>query len=133
MTNYRTLLAFATVLLVTLAGCFACNKTDSIKIGCVTALTGESANYGRVTKQGVDLAVSEINQRNLLGKPLVVVYEDDKMEGKDGVNALRKLVDVEKVPLVLGPFGSSVVLACAPIANQTHTVIMSASATADSI
>lgn len=109
------------------------NKVESIKVGCLTPLTGEGASYGRSTKQGVDLAVSEINKTNFLGKPLVVVFEDDRINPRDGVNAARKLIDAEKVPVIIGPFGSSVVLACAPIANQSHTVMISASATADKI
>jgi branched-chain amino acid transport system substrate-binding protein len=55
------------------------------------------------------------------------------MTPREGVNALRKLISANKVPVVIGPFGSSVVLACAPIANENKTVIISASATADSI
>jgi len=106
---------------------------DTLKVGCLSPLTGESANYGRSTKQGVDLAVAEINSTNMLGKPLAIVYEDDKMMPKDGVNGLRKLIDADKVSLVIGPFGSSVVLACAPIADEKHTLMISASATADQI
>jgi branched-chain amino acid transport system substrate-binding protein len=110
-----------------------CGTTDSFRIGCLTPLTGESANYGKSTKQGIDLAVSELNAEKYLPKPLAVIYEDDRMTSKDGVSGMKKLTSIDKVPVILGPFGSNVVLDCAPIANATHTVIISASATADQI
>lgn len=99
----------------------------------MTPLTGEGATYGRSTKSGVDFAVEEINKSGYLPKPLEVIFEDDKIDAKTGVNAIQKLINVDKVPVIIGPFGSSVVLACAPIANQNKTVIISASATADGI
>lgn len=111
----------------------ACKSSNTIRLGCLAPLTGESANYGQSTREGVQLAVSEINAAHFLSKPLEIVYEDDRMDPRDGISAFRKLIDVDHVPAVIGPFGSSVVLACAPVANQTHTVIISASATADKI
>ncbi len=102
-------------------------------IGCSTPLTGDGANYGRSVKEGVDLAVEQINQTHFLEKPLRIVYADDKMSPKDGVNAVNKLITVDKVPLIIGPFGSSIVLATAPIAEKSKTILISASATADDI
>lgn len=123
-------LAFLALFLV-----LSCNekKDDVYKIGVLAPLTGEAASYGKSTKQGVDLAVSELNNDKFLDKKIQIIYEDDKISAKDGVNALKKLIDSDHVPVVIGPFGSSVVLACAPVANQNKTVIISASATADSI
>lgn len=117
--------------LLALAGCG--KKPDSIVLGCLSPLTGEAATYGRSTRRGVELAVEQINAQKLLPKPLSIVFEDDRMNPKDGVNAFRKLVSVDRVPLVIGPFGSSVVLDSASIANETRTVIITASATADRI
>jgi len=105
-----------------------------IKIGCITPLTGENANYGKQTKAGVDLAVEQINARGGIGgKKLVVVYEDDQMNAKVGTDAIQKLISVEKVPVILGAFGSRVTLAIAPIAERSKVVLFSASSTADAI
>ena len=123
--------ALAVALFAILAGCRSNN--DSIVLGCLSPLTGEAATYGRSTRRGVELALEEINSRKQLPKPLRVIFEDDKMSPKDGVSAFQKLVNVDRVPLVIGPFGSSIVLATAPIANQSKTVIITASATADKI
>jgi branched-chain amino acid transport system substrate-binding protein len=125
---YKTILV---LLLISLAGCRS--SSDSIVIGCLSPQTGEGATYGRSVRRGVELAAEEINTQKRLPKTLSVIFEDDKMSPTDGVSAFQKLVSVDHVPLVLGPFGSSIVLATAPIANQTKTVIITASATADKI
>jgi branched-chain amino acid transport system substrate-binding protein len=106
---------------------------DSFKVGVLTALTGPNASYGRSTREGVDLAAQEINAAGPLKGRLTIIFEDDQMSPKEGVTAFRRLVSSEHPAVVIGPFGSSVVLAVAPIANETQTVIISASATADNI
>ena len=117
-----------------LMGCAGEKASETVyHVGVITPLTGEGASYGKSTMQGVNLAVSEINASSFLDKPLEVIPEDDRIDARTGVNALRKLVDVDNVPIVIGPFGSTVVLAVSPIAEQTQTVIISASATADEI
>nr|VFJ77324.1 MAG: amino acid/amide ABC transporter substrate-binding protein, HAAT family [Candidatus Kentron sp. FW] len=99
----------------------------------LTGLTGANASYGRSTREGVELAVEEINASGILPKGFEAVFEDDKMTPSVGVSAFQRLQTSIKPTVVIGPFGSSVVLAVAPIANRTETVIISASATADSI
>ena len=113
----------------------SCNSSKDmpIAIGVLTPLTGDGANYGRSTKEGIDLAVEEINSENYLDKPLKIIYEDDKISPTDGVSAINKIISVDKVPLIIGPFGSSVTLAVAPIANKNKVIIIGASATADNI
>lgn len=114
---------------------FGCDsgKKEVINIGCSLPLTGEGANYGRSVKEGVELALQEINQDKTLDLPLNIIFEDDKMDPKEGVNAINKLINSDKVPLIIGPFGSSVTLAVAPIANNNKVIIIGASATADNI
>ena len=115
-----------------------CTKTsDQVRvIGCITALTGSDANYGRSTRQGVDLAVEQVNaELKENGKQYYyqIVYEDDEMSPQQGPGAYQKLTTVNHVPLIIGPFGSRVVLAVAPLAEAGHTVLVSASATSDKI
>jgi len=103
-------------------------------IGVLTPLTGDGAVYGRATRNGIELALEEINAAGgVRGRPLRIVFEDDRMSPTDGVSAFQRMVAAERPSIVLGPFGSSVVLAVAPIANSSRVPIMSASATADSI
>lgn len=124
------------VIVALIATVFGCGKKepDEIKIGVITPLTGEGATYGEATKRGVDLAVEGINQKGgIKGKKIRVIYEDDQIKPDVGANAIQKLISVDKVPVILGAFGSSVTLAIAPIAEKNKVVLFSASSTADAI
>lgn len=103
----------------------------TVKIGCLTPLTGDGATYGAATKRGIDMAVAETNERG--GIKVEVLYEDDQMTPSAAIAGLRKLISFHKVPIVIGAFGSSVTLAVAPIAEAEKTVLFSASSTADAI
>jgi branched-chain amino acid transport system substrate-binding protein len=74
-------------------------------IGAAAPMTGARALLGRNLKQGVDLAVSEINATGgVLGKPLQVVFEDDQGDNPNAaINAVNRLIQVHKVPVMLGP------------------------------
>ncbi|WP_418132290.1 ABC transporter substrate-binding protein (plasmid) [Variovorax sp. 375MFSha3.1] len=74
-------------------------------IGVSLPQTGPKALVGRNFKQGVELAVTEINAAGgVLGKPLEVVFEDDQGDNPNGaINAVNKLMQVSKVPVMIGP------------------------------
>jgi branched-chain amino acid transport system substrate-binding protein len=76
-----------------------------VVIGVSAPLTGPRANLGHYTKQGVDMAVEDINKAGgVLGKPVKVVYEDDQADNPNAaINAVNRLMKVDKVPLMLGP------------------------------
>ncbi|MDR6522356.1 branched-chain amino acid transport system substrate-binding protein [Variovorax paradoxus] len=74
-------------------------------IGVSLPQTGPKALVGRNFKQGVELAVAEINAAGgVLGKPVEVVFEDDQGDNPNGaINAVNKLMQVSKVPVMIGP------------------------------
>jgi len=74
-------------------------------IGVSLPMTGPKALVGRNYKQGVELAVSEINAAGgVLDKPLEVVFQDDQGDNPNGaINAVNKLMQVDKVPVMIGP------------------------------
>jgi branched-chain amino acid transport system substrate-binding protein len=76
-----------------------------VTIGASAPLTGPRAQLGRYYKQGVELALAEINETGgVLGKPLSVVFEDDQGDNPNvAMNAVNRLVQVHKVPVFLGP------------------------------
>lgn len=78
---------------------------SEVTIGASAPLTGPRANLGRYFRQGVDLAVSEINKSGgVLGKPLKVVYEDDQADNPNvAINAVNRLVKVDQVTAFFGP------------------------------
>ncbi len=79
-----------------------------------------------MVKAGTELAVDEINsQGGINGKKIKVIYEDDQISPTLGVSALQKLINVEKVPVIIQAAGSSVMLAEAPIAEKNKVVLIS--------
>lgn len=130
----RTLLIVVLGLLIAIP--FGCTKKESkeIKIGVITPLTGEGATYGEATKQGLDLALEEINKAGGVdGKNVKLLYEDSQIKPRPATGAIHKLITIDKVPVIIGAFGSSVTLSIAPIAERNKVVLFSASSTADDI
>lgn len=111
---------------------YSCTPTTNgtYKIGCITPLTGGGANYGKAAKLGIDYAIENYNKDAKV--KIEVIFEDSQIDPKTGINAMNKL-SFEKVPVIIGPFGSSVTNAIAPIANKNKIVLLGASATADNI
>ncbi|OED00824.1 ABC transporter substrate-binding protein [Rhizobium sp. YK2] len=74
-------------------------------IGVSLPMTGNKALVGQNFKHGVELAVADINASGgVLGKPLEVVFEDDQGDNANGaINAVNKLMQVSRVPLMIGP------------------------------
>ncbi len=84
-----------------------------VTIGAAAPMTGPRALLGRNFRQGVDMAVEEINAAGgVLGGKLSVQIEDDMGDNPNAaLNAVTKLMQVEKVPLMLGPHYSVAQLA----------------------
>lgn len=84
-----------------------------VTIGASAPMTGPRALLGHHYKQGVDLAVEEVNAAGgVLGQNLAVVFADDQGDNTNfAINAMSKLKDSDKVPVVLGPHFSVAQLA----------------------
>lgn len=101
-------------------------EANSYKIGFISPLSGDAAIYGEPGRNVVALAVEEINNAGgINGKQLEVIYEDGKCNGKDGASAMQKLVNTDKVEVVIGGFCSSESLAAAPIAESSKVALIS--------
>jgi branched-chain amino acid transport system substrate-binding protein len=114
------------VLIVSLAG--KDNKnTGPVKIGFIGALSGDAASFGETDKGATQIAIDEINAKGgVNGRPIEVVYEDGKCNGKDAVSAISKLINIDKVSIVLGGSCSTETLASAPIAEENKVILFSA-------
>jgi ABC-type branched-subunit amino acid transport system substrate-binding protein len=110
------------------------SRAGTIKIGAVQPLSGNLAVYGQGFKMAIDLATAEINSKGgISGKKLEIVYEDGKGTAKDSVAAVQKLIDINKVPLILGPAASTNFLAVAPICERAHVVLIGAESASPAI
>jgi branched-chain amino acid transport system substrate-binding protein len=82
-----------------------------VTIGSILPLTGTSASIGEDQRRGMELAVSEVNAHGgVAGQKLALMVEDSGGSPVTALDAVRKLTQVNKVPLVLGEFSSSVTI-----------------------
>ena len=105
----------------------SCGKKEEevIKLGAVLAMTGESGLWGQNLKTGMELAISEINHSGgILGRKVVIVYEDTKSNSKDAVNALYRVINLSDIECIMGDALSSNTLAMAPICERNKKVLL---------
>ena len=71
----------------------AAQAADPIKIGLVTALSGQSARAGEAIARGATIAIDEINAKGgVLGRQLELVRRDDESNPAKGLTAARELI-----------------------------------------
>jgi branched-chain amino acid transport system substrate-binding protein len=111
----------------------AAAQSGRIKIGAILPLTGSGASYGVWMKGGAEIATEEINAAGgIAGRKLEVIYEDHAADASKAVNAMRRLVEVEKVPFILTSY-SAPTLAVQPIAVQNKVVLMNGGGQSDNL
>ena len=116
-----------------LLGLLAAGCSSEIKIGAVISESGAVASYGEKVKNGIDLALEEINAAGgFNGKPFVVIYKDDATIAARGQQVIQELID-EDVDAIIGAVSSEVTLAIAPLCVEEKVVLLSPSASAPSI
>jgi len=103
----------------------AAQAADPIKIGLVTALSGQSARAGEAITRGATIAIDEINAKGgVLGRQLELVRRDDEANPAKGLTAARELIQREKVAVLLGGLDTPVQLAIVPFVNNTKFPFM---------
>lgn len=100
-------------------------QAKTLKLGMLLAMTGPGAFYGQVMSRGAQLAVDQINKAGGIGGwKLELVIEDHKSGDADaGVSGARKLLDVDKVPVILTSY-SAPTLAIQPLAMEKHALLL---------
>jgi branched-chain amino acid transport system substrate-binding protein len=99
--------------------CAPAGAQETIKVGLVAALSGQSAKSGEAIMRGLEVAIDEINaQGGVLSKKIELIRRDDESNPAKGVVAARELVQKEKVVAFFGGIDTPVSLAIVPFANQ---------------
>lgn len=112
----------------------AADAGDSIKVGAAFELTGNVANYGKSTNEGLKLAIDEINKAGgVNGKQISLVESDNKSEPAESGNSVTKLITQDKVVAVVGPATSGCVNAATPISTANKIPHIAPCATAPNI
>ena len=98
---------------------------DTIKIGLVTALSGQSARAGEAITRGLTIAIDELNAKGgVLGRKFELVRRDDEATPAKGVIAARELIFKEKVAVLFGGLDTPVSMAIVPIVNAEKMPFM---------
>jgi len=87
-------------------------EAEPIKIGIFEPLTGANAAGGQMELEGIKVAHSIKGE--VLGRKIVLVEMDNKSDDVEAVTAAERLVNEEKVAVVVGSWGSSVCIAAGP-------------------
>jgi branched-chain amino acid transport system substrate-binding protein len=130
----RKFLAFSSLLALSLTACGGAGDNGPIKLGMISALTGDAAAIGADQLSGVQMAIAEINAAGgVNGRQIELIAEDGKCAGADGATAAQKLVNVDKVVAIIGGLCSGETLAAAPIAEAAKVIMLSPSASSPDI
>ncbi len=110
-------------------------KNEYIKIGVILPLSGNMANYGKSIRGALKAMEFILNEKRKEEKaPLLkLIFEDNKLEVKEGINAINKLITTDKVLSIIGPFSSSITLGVTPIAEANRIVLITPGATSTDI
>src|ERR1700712_5974814 len=103
---------------------------DPIKTGVAGPFPGGSSAMGVSMRDGVRLAVDEINKAGgVLGRPLAVVERDDEAKNERGVQIAQELINKEKVAAVVGYINTGVSLASQRFFQEAKIPVMNNVAT----
>jgi branched-chain amino acid transport system substrate-binding protein len=98
---------------------------EPIKIGFSMALTGPLAANGKQALLGAKIWEEETNKKGgLLGRPIKLIYYDDQSNPSTVPGIYTKLLDVDKVDLVVGPYATAMIAPAMPIIIQKGKVFI---------
>jgi branched-chain amino acid transport system substrate-binding protein len=114
------------VLAVILAALFSETRAqEPIKIGFSMSLTGPLAPNGKQALLGMKIWEEAINAKGgLLGRQVKLVYYDDQTNASIVPTIYTKLIDVDKVDLVTGPYGTNMIAPAMPVIMQKGKVFI---------
>lgn len=119
-TQFRSVKLISRIVLVGIVCLSAMSHAqDTVKIGLVAALSGQSAKSGEAITRGLTIAINEINASGgVMGKPIELISRDDESNPGKGLTAARELVQREEVVALIGGLDTPVSFAIVPFVNQ---------------
>jgi len=126
MKNQSAAFAFALAAIL-LAGATAARADDKvIRIGGLLPMSGPGSYFGVQDKQGIELALEEVNKTGVNGYKLEVHYEDSACSPLPATQAGKRLLDQYKPEIVLGEECSDATLAAMPVMAQAKVPLLNA-------
>jgi len=99
---------------------------DPIKVGFSMALTGAVAPNGKQNLLALEIWRDDVNAKGgLLGRPVELVYYDDQSNPNLVPGIYTKLISVDKVDLLLGPYATNMIAPAMPVLMQNNKMTIS--------
>jgi branched-chain amino acid transport system substrate-binding protein len=119
------LLSLTAAALLLALGAGSATAQAPIKLGDINTYSGIGAPFTGPYRQGVEMAVEEINAKGgVLGRKVEVLFRDDKAQPAEAVKHAQELVESDKVAMITGTFLSNVGLAVSDWAKQNKTMFL---------
>jgi branched-chain amino acid transport system substrate-binding protein len=97
------------------------DAANPIRIGLSLSLTGPTAPAGKQVQVGLEIWRDDVNAKGgLLGRPVELVYYDDQANPANAPGIYAKLLSVDKVDLLIGPYSTNVIAAALPGIMQAN-------------
>lgn len=130
------LLFFTVVAAVVILGFVSCDEdsAEEVLVGVVVPLTGELESTGLSMKNGMELALEEINSSSLPdGKKIKFIIEDSESTVEGAREAYRKVIEEDGAVAVLGPFTSTSTREAISVADENRVVSFSPTSAANGL
>src|SRR3954469_6465018 len=125
------LFAASVVGLIAAASISAAQAQDkTIKIGGLLPTSGPGAYFGAQDKQGIELALEQLNKSGVNGYKFAVQYEDSACSPLPASQAAKRLLDQYKPDIIIGEECSDATLAIMPIVEQAKVPLLNAGSSA---
>lgn len=123
----------SSVVIASLLTAFACQSGsggDKVKIGVFMSMTGDTANFGISSTNGIKMAADEANAAGgINGKQIELNVQDDRSDPSEAATIVTKFVTQDAVHAILGEVASSRSIAAAPIAQNAKIPMLTPSST----
>ena len=121
----RSIACIAAAIVAAAIACWPATAADPIRIGFGMALTGPLAANGKSALLAMKIWEEDINAKGgLLGRPVKLVYYDDQSNPSTVPGIYTKLLDIDKVELIIGGYGTNMVAPAMPIAIQKKKLLI---------
>src|SRR5258707_4090346 len=123
----------SSIIIASLLTAFACQPGgggDKVKIGVFMSMTGDTANFGISSVNGIKMATDEANAAGgINGKQIELDVQDDRSDPSEAATIVTKFVTQDGVHAILGEVASSRSIAAAPIAQNAKIPMLTPSST----
>jgi branched-chain amino acid transport system substrate-binding protein len=123
----------SSIIVAGLLNTFACGPGgggDKVKVGVFMSMTGDTANFGISSTNGIKMAADEANAAGgINGKQIELDVQDDRSDPSEAATIVTKFVTQDGVNAILGEVASSRSIAAAPIAQNAKIPMLTPSST----